>query len=199
MRVHAWGYWYTFQYTRCTFTWSCCCPDYKLADRAKVREFCFPHFVCYFFKQHICTAVNCRVKLSETGINRVSPTVRYLSCLSFSVKKRSHYGCIAFSCPRDIVLSAWWCPITDGLLYNRSFAHFVRLTLHVRVWPTRLSRWVSILSRRLMPPHMICVGETCILKCRFKGYLVFAAWVYSLLVRVDGSKELGIWKRCLEV
>ena len=38
-------------------------------------------------------------------LSLVSPAVIYLVCL-YSVKKRFHYGLVAFSCPRNILLSA---------------------------------------------------------------------------------------------
>ena len=46
------------------------------------------------FYYYICDCID---------LNRVSPAVIYLVC-PYSVKKRSHYGRTASSCPRDIVL-----------------------------------------------------------------------------------------------
>ena len=56
-------------------------------------------------------------------LSRVSPAVIYLVCL-YSMKKCFHYGRIAFTCSRNIVLSAWWCPITDELLYCQTFGTY---------------------------------------------------------------------------
>ena len=66
-----------------------------------------------------------RLQLWLHRFNWVSPAVVYLVC-PYSVKKRSHYGCTAFSCPRD--LSVWWCPITDGLLYRKWKCYGLLLT-----------------------------------------------------------------------
>ena len=46
----------------------------------------------------------CYYSLDCIDLSRVSPTVIFLVCLH-SVKKRFHYGRVAFSCPRNIVLS----------------------------------------------------------------------------------------------